>query len=406
MIQPITEGGYPIRHSSPKATPPGSVENLPLAHLDGPSHEIRLSVDHRDEPVAERTRIIRPAAPAPARTRSRSRPTRAEPDPPPYTSSPPGLPRPAGQTRRRARTQPPASLHEDDRNILTCTVLSRGGGVPAQSPGPPPRTMRIDYGVVARCGSGEPLLAPELTRLAMAHGYVQEPASWRTHRRHGRHPRRPARPAAPGVPAVVRCPPTAVARGGHWLAMRRPGPLDIVGNKVKRQNASSMSARSTMERMATMTASTIAPQDAHPARLGAPGADAKTASGAAERAVTRNAVSLDVFGARVELPLPSSSPFWPALEYWPPWRSSNGRWRWSWRSDTSSPTAITAGCCASSVKRWKKPEAAPSRGRRRCPQGGDAQYCFPLHAAARRSCPPPTVSACVFGLEPPGDEHR
>ncbi|WP_329333043.1 hypothetical protein OG252_01360 [Streptomyces sp. NBC_01352] len=26
--------------------------------MDGPSHEIRLSVDHRDEPVAERTRII------------------------------------------------------------------------------------------------------------------------------------------------------------------------------------------------------------------------------------------------------------------------------------------------------------------------------------------------------------
>jgi hypothetical protein len=84
--------------------------------------------------------------------------------------------------------------------------------------------------------------------------------------------------------------------------MRRPGPLDMVDNKVKRHNASPMSSRSTMERMATMTASTIASQDAHPARLGAPGPDAKTASGAAERAVTRNAVSLDVFGARVELP--------------------------------------------------------------------------------------------------------
>lgn len=32
--------------------------NLPVAHLDGPSREVRLLVDHREDLVAERTRII------------------------------------------------------------------------------------------------------------------------------------------------------------------------------------------------------------------------------------------------------------------------------------------------------------------------------------------------------------
>ena len=31
--------------------------NLPVAHLDGPSREVRLLVDHREDLVAERTRI-------------------------------------------------------------------------------------------------------------------------------------------------------------------------------------------------------------------------------------------------------------------------------------------------------------------------------------------------------------
>lgn len=64
-----------------------------------------------------------------------------------------------------------------------------------------------------------------------------------------------------------------------------------------------------MERMATMAASTVTPQDAHPAEQGSTGADAKTPSGAAERAVTHHAVTLDVFGARVELLPPEQLAF-------------------------------------------------------------------------------------------------
>ncbi|MDX2826408.1 hypothetical protein PV416_36420, partial [Streptomyces ipomoeae] len=61
--------------------------------------------------------------------------------------------------------------------------------------------------------------------------------------------------------------------------------------------------------VATMTASTIAPQDTRPGRPGASGTDTKTASGAAERAVTHNTVTLDVFGARVELLPPEQLAF-------------------------------------------------------------------------------------------------
>jgi hypothetical protein len=64
-----------------------------------------------------------------------------------------------------------------------------------------------------------------------------------------------------------------------------------------------------MERTATMTATTAAPQDARPVQPGAPGADAKSASAAAERAVTHHAVTLDVFGTRVELPPPDQLAF-------------------------------------------------------------------------------------------------
>jgi transposase len=43
--------------------------DLPVARLDGVERELRLLVDHREDLVAERTRIISRAALAPARTR-------------------------------------------------------------------------------------------------------------------------------------------------------------------------------------------------------------------------------------------------------------------------------------------------------------------------------------------------
>ncbi|MFI9587332.1 hypothetical protein ACIHCQ_37190 [Streptomyces sp. NPDC052236] len=61
--------------------------------------------------------------------------------------------------------------------------------------------------------------------------------------------------------------------------------------------------------MATMTASIVTPQDARTIQPGASGADAKTAGAAAERALAHNAVTLDVFGARLELPPPQQLAF-------------------------------------------------------------------------------------------------
>jgi hypothetical protein len=64
-----------------------------------------------------------------------------------------------------------------------------------------------------------------------------------------------------------------------------------------------------MERMATMTASTVTPPDLRPAPSGASDTDAKTARVAAEHAVTRHTVTLDVFGTRVELLPPEQLAF-------------------------------------------------------------------------------------------------
>ncbi|WP_461065807.1 hypothetical protein [Streptomyces pseudoechinosporeus] len=58
-----------------------------------------------------------------------------------------------------------------------------------------------------------------------------------------------------------------------------------------------------------MTASTVAPRDARPLQGGASGAEAKTPSAAAERAVAHHTVTLDVFGARLELPPPEQLAF-------------------------------------------------------------------------------------------------
>ncbi|WP_143675189.1 hypothetical protein [Streptomyces sp. JV178] len=61
--------------------------------------------------------------------------------------------------------------------------------------------------------------------------------------------------------------------------------------------------------MATMTASTVTPQEARPLPQSTPDTDAATPSGAAERAVTHHAVTLDVFGARIELLPPDQLAF-------------------------------------------------------------------------------------------------
>ncbi|MFH8800775.1 hypothetical protein ACH4F6_14430 [Streptomyces sp. NPDC017936] len=58
-----------------------------------------------------------------------------------------------------------------------------------------------------------------------------------------------------------------------------------------------------------MTTTTVTPQDAGPDRPGAPGANPKSAGAAADRAVTQHAVTLDVFGTRVELPPPDQLAF-------------------------------------------------------------------------------------------------
>ncbi|WP_407704584.1 hypothetical protein [Streptomyces spongiae] len=58
---------------------------------------------------------------------------------------------------------------EDDFNALASTVLSSDDGVPVYRLGP-----RSDsHGVVAPYGKGETLLAPDLTRLALAQRYAQ-----------------------------------------------------------------------------------------------------------------------------------------------------------------------------------------------------------------------------------------
>lgn len=64
-----------------------------------------------------------------------------------------------------------------------------------------------------------------------------------------------------------------------------------------------------MERMATMTASTVNPQEARPGRRDGSCPDTGTASGAAEHAVTHNTVTLDVLGTRVELLPPEQLAF-------------------------------------------------------------------------------------------------
>ncbi|MET9848267.1 hypothetical protein [Streptomyces ossamyceticus] len=61
--------------------------------------------------------------------------------------------------------------------------------------------------------------------------------------------------------------------------------------------------------MATMTASTVTPQEARPLPRSTPDTDTATPSGAAERAVTHHAVTLDVFGARIELLPPDQLAF-------------------------------------------------------------------------------------------------
>ncbi|WP_367325395.1 hypothetical protein [Streptomyces sp. HUAS ZL42] len=64
---------------------------------------------------------------------------------------------------------------------------------------------------------------------------------------------------------------------------------------------------STMERMATMTAATVSSQEAQSVLPDA--SVTKTAGVAADRAVARNAVTLDVFGTHLELPPPEQLAF-------------------------------------------------------------------------------------------------
>ncbi|MEV0688619.1 sodium:proton antiporter [Streptomyces sp. NPDC050388] len=79
----------------------------------------------------------------------------------------------AAATGRGARLEGITSVllltDEDDFNALAATVLRRGGNVPVYRLGPRSR----EYGVVAPYGSGETLLAPELTRLAVSQRYAQ-----------------------------------------------------------------------------------------------------------------------------------------------------------------------------------------------------------------------------------------
>ncbi|MEV0637175.1 hypothetical protein AB0I77_19915 [Streptomyces sp. NPDC050619] len=58
-----------------------------------------------------------------------------------------------------------------------------------------------------------------------------------------------------------------------------------------------------------MTASPVTSPDARPVEPGAPGPDAKLPGAAAEHAVAHNAVTLDVFGARLELLPPEQLAF-------------------------------------------------------------------------------------------------
>ncbi|QKZ21759.1 cation:proton antiporter [Streptomyces chartreusis] len=79
----------------------------------------------------------------------------------------------AAATGRGARLEGITSVlfltDEDDFNALASMVLRRGAGVPVHRLGPRSR----EYGVVAPYGTGETLLAPRLSRLAVAERYAQ-----------------------------------------------------------------------------------------------------------------------------------------------------------------------------------------------------------------------------------------
>lgn len=79
----------------------------------------------------------------------------------------------AAATGRGARLEGITSVlfltDEDDFNALASMVLRRGGGVPVHRLGPRSR----EYGVVAPYGTGETLLAPRLSRLAVSERYAQ-----------------------------------------------------------------------------------------------------------------------------------------------------------------------------------------------------------------------------------------
>ncbi len=86
----------------------------------------------------------------------------------------PGEP-PAAATGRGARLEGITSVlfltDEDDFNALASTVLRRGGGMPVHRLGP--RSREYESGVVAPYGTGETLLAPRLSRLAVSERYAQ-----------------------------------------------------------------------------------------------------------------------------------------------------------------------------------------------------------------------------------------
>ena len=63
-----------------------------------------------------------------------------------------------------------------------------------------------------------------------------------------------------------------------------------------------------MAEMTAMTGSRVVPPDV-PVREGGSGEDGTTASGAAEQAVARHSVTLDLLGVRVELPPPDQLAF-------------------------------------------------------------------------------------------------
>ncbi|MEU6302102.1 cation:proton antiporter [Streptomyces chartreusis] len=79
----------------------------------------------------------------------------------------------AAATGRGARLEGITSVlfltDEDDFNALASMVLRRGAGVPVHRLGPRSR----EYGVAAPYGTGETLLAPRLSRLAVSERYAQ-----------------------------------------------------------------------------------------------------------------------------------------------------------------------------------------------------------------------------------------